>query len=67
MQKQKEKQKHGENNCSPRRDAGSEASTSWKVVAITFVVNSTCCCFCLEKQRQKLKHKSREQKKQQQE
>ena len=58
---------HGGNHCSPRRDEGSEASTSWKVVAITFVVNSTCCCFCLEKQRQKLKHKSREQEKQQQE
>ena len=75
MQKQKEKQKqkprqveftaeiiaaHVEMKAQKRAPA-----ERW--VAITFVVNSTCRCFCTESQRQKLKHKSREQERQQQE
>ena len=36
---------HGRNNCSQFSNRGSEASAVWKVLAITFAVNSTSCCF----------------------
>ena len=35
----------GRNNCSQFSHRGSEASAVWKVLAITFAANSTCCCF----------------------